>query len=360
MIKRRKTRKVRIGKIEIGGDAPISIQSMTKTDTKDVAATLREIDILKKAGCEIVRIAVKDGDSVKPLKMIIEKVRMPIEADIHFIPQLALDAINAGVAAIRLNPGNIKRQEDIKAIINNAKAAKIPIRIGVNSGSVNVEARRMSDGMVKSALDYAKIFEKMGFRDIIISLKSSDVLETIEAYRKMAALCDYPFHLGITAAGPFVAATVKSSIGIGTLLQEGIGDTIRVSLTSDSAREIEVAKDILSSLRLRHFGPEIISCPTCGRCQVDLTKIVKELERQVRGKAVGSRGKGIAIAVMGCEVNGPGEASHADIGIACGKNSGVLFKKGKTVKRLKENEFIKALIGEIRTCYKSACNGPKD
>ncbi|MDD5680340.1 MAG: flavodoxin-dependent (E)-4-hydroxy-3-methylbut-2-enyl-diphosphate synthase [Candidatus Omnitrophica bacterium] len=348
-MRRRKTRKVKIGNVEIGGNAPVSIQSMTKTDTKDVAAVLREIDGLKKAGCEIVRIAVKDASSVNPFKKIIEKARMPVEADIHFIPQLALDAIDAGAAAIRLNPGNIKRPEDIRAIIRSAKAAKIPIRIGVNSGSVGIKTKRMSDGMVKSALDYAKIFEKTGFRDIMISLKSSDVRETIEAYRKMAALCDYPFHLGITASGPFLGATVKSSIGIGTLLHEGIGDTIRVSLTDISVKEVDVAKEILSSLRLRHFGPEIISCPTCGRCQVDIIGIVENLQKKlstVSGRR--SAEKNIQIAVMGCEVNGPGEAAHADMGIAAGKKSGVLFKKGKVIRRINEKDFTRELIKELR------------
>jgi len=364
MTKRRKTRKVRIGNVEIGGNAPISIQSMTKTDTKDIAATLREIAELKKAGCEIARIAVKDRDSINPLKKIIEKARMPIEADIHFIPQLALDAIDAGAAAIRLNPGNIKRQEDIKAIVKSAKAAKIPMRIGVNSGSLDVKAKSMSDKMVKSALNYAKILEKAGFHDIMISLKSSDVLETIEAYRKMSRLCDYPFHLGITAAGPFVNATVKSSIGVGTLLQEGIGDTIRISLTDNSVKEVEVAKYILSSLKLRRFGPEIISCPTCGRCQVDLLGIVKNLQSRLSTMDRGPwTRRPLTVAVMGCEVNGPGEASCADIGIAAGKGSGVLFRKGKIVRRLKESEFISALIKEIKACYeytKSVCNGPRD
>ncbi len=348
MIKRRKTRQVKIGNIAIGGSAPVSIQSMTKTDTKNVAATLSEIAGLKKAGCEIVRIAVKDRDSIKSFGKVVKKAKIPVEADIHFIPQLALDAIDAGAAAIRLNPGNIRRQEDIAAIIKSAKAAKIPIRVGVNSGSLDVKGETMPDRMVKSALNYARIFEKNGFYDIMISLKSSDVLDTIEAYRKMAQFCDYPFHLGITAAGPLMTATVKSAIGIGVLLLEGIGDTIRVSLTDDAVKEAEAAKEILASLKLRHFGPEIISCPTCGRCQVDLIKIVGDLQKELSMvHRPWSMDKNVKIAVMGCEVNGPGEAAHADIGIAAGKASGVLFKKGKIVRRLKENEFIKALINEI-------------
>lgn len=349
MTQRRKTRKVKIGGVEIGGNAPVSIQSMTKTDTRDVAATLAEINELKKAGCEIVRVAVKDRGCIDPLKKIIEKTKVPIEADIHFMPQLALDAIGAGVHAIRLNPGNIKEEKDIKAILKGAKAAKIPVRIGVNSGSVGGKGRIIPDVMVKGALSYIKIFENAGFYDIIISLKSSDVTDTVEAYRKMAALCDYPFHVGITAAGPLLSATVKSSIGIGALLGEGIGDTIRVSLTGDAVTEVEIAKEILSSLGLRHFGPEIISCPTCGRCQVDLVGIVSKLQNGLSSVVhCPSSGKNIVIAVMGCEVNGPGEAAHADIGIAAGKGSGVLFRKGKIVKRLKESEFIREIKKQVQ------------
>ena len=349
MIKRRKTRQVKIGKVKVGGGAPISIQSMTKTDTKNVRATLAEIEDLTRAGCEIVRIAVKERASINPLRKIVEKSKLPIEADIHFIPQLALDAIGAGAAAIRLNPGNINKESDITRIAKGAKAARIPIRIGVNSGSLASKGGMVSDSMVKSALSYAKILEKNGFRDIMISLKSSDTLETIEAYRKISTISDYPLHLGVTAAGPLISATVKSAIGIGTLLLEGIGDTMRVSITGDPVSEVGVAKAILSSLHLRRFGPEIISCPTCGRCQVDLLDIVNRLQDRLSTEyRVQSTESPITIAVMGCEVNGPGEAAHADIGIAAGKGSGVLFRKGKIVKRLKESEFINALIKEVK------------
>ncbi|MDP3790350.1 MAG: flavodoxin-dependent (E)-4-hydroxy-3-methylbut-2-enyl-diphosphate synthase [Candidatus Omnitrophota bacterium] len=347
-MKRRKTRQVKIGNIAIGGNAPVSIQSMTKTDTKNVRATLAEINNLKKAGCEIVRIAVKDKNCIAPLKKIIGKAKLPIEADIHFIPQLALDAVRAGVAAIRLNPGNINKESDINKIAKSAKQSRIPIRIGINSGSLALKGGRVADSMVKSALTYAKILERAGFRDIMISLKSSDVLETIEAYRKMASLCDYPLHLGVTAAGPLIGATVKSAIGIGTLLEEGIGDTIRVSLTDDAVKEVEVAKDILSSLNLRHFGPEIISCPTCGRCQVDLREVVRKLTQKLDAKRYTLDAKQITVAVMGCEVNGPGEASCADIGIACGKGSGALFKKGKIVKRINESYFVREIIEQLK------------
>jgi (E)-4-hydroxy-3-methylbut-2-enyl-diphosphate synthase len=348
MIKRRKTRKLRIGKVAIGGDAPISIQSMTKTDTKAVNATLGRIKRLKKAGCDIVRVAVSDRGAIAPLKKIIERSDIPVVADIHFLPQLALDAIEAGSAAIRLNPGNIKRTEDIKRIIGSAKKKGIPVRIGVNSGSLSQRCGSVADSMVKSALDYIKIFEKDGFRDIIISLKSSDVSETVEAYRKMASLCDYPFHLGVTAAGPFLTSAVKSSVGIGTLLQEGIGDTVRVSVTGDSLTEVEIAKEILSSLKLRNFGPEIISCPTCGRCGIDLEGAVSEFKERLKDTRLANIKFPFKIAIMGCVVNGPGEAKDADIGIAGGKDKGALFKKGKKVKDLKEGEFIDALIGELR------------
>ncbi len=348
MIKRRKTRKVRIGNVQIGGGAPISIQSMTKTDTKAVDSTLNEIRKLKKAGCDIVRIAVGDKGAVPSLKRIIEGSDIPVVADIHFLPQLALGAIEAGSAAIRLNPGNIKKAEDINKIIKCAKEKSIPIRIGVNSGSLSRRSGGIADSMVKSALDYIKIFEKAGFRDIIISLKSSDVSETVEAYRKMASLCDYPFHLGITAAGPFLNSAVKSSIGIGTLLQEGIGDTIRVSVTGNSPAEVEVAKEVLSSLKLRNFGPEIISCPTCGRCGIDLKNIVEDFKERLRGIRLGNIKAPFKIAIMGCAVNGPGEAKDADIGIAGGKNSGILFKKGKKVKSVREGEFVTTLIEEVK------------
>ena len=349
MIKRRKTRKVKIGNVEIGGDAPISIQSMTKTDTRAVDSTLNEIRKLKKAGCEIVRVAIRDKDAVASLKRIVERSELPIVADIHFLPQLALDSIQAGSSGIRLNPGNIKRNQDIEEIIKRAKERKIPIRIGVNSGSLSVRSQTIADSMVKSALDYIKIFEKRDFYDIIISLKSSDVTETIDAYRKMASLCDYPFHLGVTAAGPFLNSAVRSSIGIGALLQDGIGDTMRVSLTGDSLTEVEIAKEILASLGLRSFGPEIISCPTCGRCEIGLKEIVNNLKERLKELRLENlKTSRLKIAIMGCVVNGPGEAKDADIGIAGGKDGGLLFRKGKKIKNLNQHEFIDALISEIK------------
>jgi len=348
MKRRRKTRKVRIGNIEVGGSAPISVQSMTKSDIRAVQSTLNEIRKLKRAGCEIVRVAVKDRDSVDAFRRVAEKSELPVVADIHFIPRLALETIEAGASAVRLNPGNIKKAEDLKGIIKRAREKRIPVRVGVNSGSLSARSSNTADDMVKSALDYIKIFEKNRFYDIIISLKSSDVSETVSAYRKMAGLCDYPFHIGVTAAGPLLSATVKSSIGIGTLLEEGIGDTVRVSLTGDSLTEVEIAREILSALKLRQFAPEVISCPTCGRCEIDLKGITEDFLKRIKGMRFdGARSK-LKIAIMGCVVNGPGEAKDADIGIAGGKNSGVLFRKGKKIRTLKQEEFIDVLISEIK------------
>jgi (E)-4-hydroxy-3-methylbut-2-enyl-diphosphate synthase len=274
MIKRKKTRQITVGRVKIGGGAPVSIQSMTNTETSDVRATVAEIKRLEDAGCEIIRVAVKDLEDAAAVRAIKRNIRMPLVCDIHFNYQLALECIKSGADKIRLNPGNIKKREDIAAVVKAAKRAKVPIRIGVNSGSFRGD-------MVKGAIGYIKLFEELRFRDIIISLKASDVVSTVEAYRKMSKLCDYPLHLGVTAAGPHDAGIIKSSIGIGSLLMDGIGDTIRVSLTGDPVDEVSVAKKILSSLKIRMFGPDIISCPTCGRCQVDLIGLVNELERKL-------------------------------------------------------------------------------
>ncbi|MBN1871199.1 MAG: flavodoxin-dependent (E)-4-hydroxy-3-methylbut-2-enyl-diphosphate synthase [Candidatus Omnitrophica bacterium] len=347
-MKRRKTRQVKIGDIYVGGDAPISIQSMTKTDTCHVDSTLNEIRKLKKSGCEIVRIAVKDNKANEALRRIIQRSELPVVADIHFNPGLAIDAIDAGVQALRLNPGNINKKDDIKHIIDKAKTRSIPIRIGVNTGSLTTHASTTSESMVKSAVDYIKIFEECAFRDIIISLKSSNVEETVEAYREMSRLCDYPMHLGVTAAGPLVKSIVKSSLGIGTLLNEGIGDTIRVSLTGSPITEVEIAKEILAATGRRHFGPEIISCPTCGRCEIDLCGVVEEFKERLKELHLGDKISNMKIAIMGCVVNGPGEAKEADIGIAGGKESAVLFRKGKKIKTISEKEFVDTLIEEIK------------
>lgn len=338
MIKRRKTRQIKVGNVKIGGNAPVSIQSMTTTDTSDIKATVAEIKQLEKAGCEIIRVAIKDLEDAVAVKAIKRQAKLPIVCDIHFDHRLALACIAAGADKIRLNPGNIRKKEDVVAVVKAAKKARIPIRIGVNSGSAGSSA---PETLVKAALGHVKILEALNFHDIIISLKASDVISTVEAYRQMAKICDYPLHLGVTAAGPHDSGIVKSAIGIGSLLLDGIGDTVRVSLTADPIEEVTAAKRILGALNLRRFGPDIISCPTCGRCQVDLIDIVNKVESGLKTK------KTATVAVMGCEVNGPGEAREADIGIAAGKGSGALFVKGKIVRRVKEKDFVKELIKEI-------------
>lgn len=359
MIKRRKTRQVRVGNVRIGGSAPVSIQSMIKVETRDVSRVVAQVRRLENCGCEIIRVAVKNMADAKAINIIKKQIKIPIVADIHFDYRLALEAIKSGVDKIRLNPGNIKNREHIKAVVRAAKNAGIPIRIGVNSGSVGSEVlghrsgEKISSSLVKAAMGYVKLFEAMDFRDIIVSLKASDVISTLEAYRAMSKQCDYPLHLGVTASGSYESGVIKSAIGIGALLADGIGDTIRVSLTADPEEEVLAAKRILSSLDLRNFGPEIISCPTCGRCQVDLLKIVNEVEKKVIGlrSEVIDRGKKLRIAIMGCEVNGPGEAKEVDIGIAFGKGSGIIFVKGKILERVKEKSAIKKLLKEIgRIC----------
>ena len=346
------TRQIRVGKIKIGGGAPIAIQSMAKTDTRDAAATARQIRGLEKAGCEIVRVAVKDLDAARAIRDIKKKINIPLCADIHFDYRLAISAMENGADKIRINPGNVRKKEDIAKVARMAKRKKIPIRVGVNSGSINAV-----DGMVKAALDCIKVLEREDFYDIIVSLKASDVVTTVEAYRKFAKRSDCPLHLGVTAAGPASTGLIKSSIGIGALLLDGIGDTIRVSLTGDPREEVAAAKNILQALGLRRFGPEIISCPTCGRCQVDLQRVVKEIEDRIEtqryppsprlrraGKDTRTQ---VKIAIMGCEVNGPGEAKEADVGIAFGKGAGALFKKGKILYRIKEKDAVKEILKNI-------------
>ncbi|MDD5495991.1 MAG: flavodoxin-dependent (E)-4-hydroxy-3-methylbut-2-enyl-diphosphate synthase [Candidatus Omnitrophica bacterium] len=351
MIRRKKTRQIRIGKVKVGGSAPIAIQSMVKAGTCNVSKTVAQIKELEGAGCEIIRVAVKNSNDAAAVKEIKRKIKIPLVADIHFDYRLALQCIKSGADKIRVNPGNITKREEMVQIIKAAKKAKIPVRIGVNSGSVpsSFVVRRSSfenlaSVLVKTAMKEIKLFEEMDFHDIIISLKASDVVSTVEAYRKMSVLLDYPLHLGVTASGPYDSGVVKSSIGIGALLLDGIGDTIRVSLTADPLEEVIAAKRILSALNIRRFGPDVISCPTCGRCQVDLAEIVKELECKLKTHNSKLQTK---IAIMGCEVNGPGEAREADIGIAAGKGSGMLFKKGKIIKRIKEKDFVKELLKEL-------------
>jgi (E)-4-hydroxy-3-methylbut-2-enyl-diphosphate synthase len=352
MIKRRKTRQVRVGDVRIGGNAPVSIQSMAKIETSRVKDVVRQIKSLEKCGCEIIRVAVKTQEDAHAVKQIKNKIDIPLVADIHFDHRLALIAIKSGADKIRLNPGNIKKHEEIAQVVNAAKRARIPIRIGVNSGSIFTHdaERRMpsADAFVGAALRYAGLFEDLDFHDIIISLKGSDVAQTVEAYRAIAGTCDYPLHLGVTASGPYNEGIVKSSIGIGTLLLDGIGDTIRVSLTAEPEEEVIAAKRILGCLGLRKFGPNILSCPTCGRCQVDLVDIVNKFDNAIRSTPYAVLKSPLTIAVMGCEVNGPGEAREADIGIAFGKGSGMLFKKGKIIKKVAAKNAVKELLKNIK------------
>lgn len=335
---RRKTRKVKVGNLSIGGGSPVTIQSMAKTDTRDVSATVRQIRSLEKIGCEIIRVAVLNSEAASCLGEIKKKIKIPLVADIHFDYRLALESIKQGVDKIRINPGNIGDSGHIRQVIKVAKDRRIPIRIGVNSGSTPTRS------MVESALSEISLFEKEKFYDIVISIKGSNVPMTVEAYQMLSEKCDYPLHLGITAAGPFYPGLVKSSIGIGSLLLQGIGDTIRVSLTASPEEEVLLGYKILESVGLRKTGPEIISCPTCGRCEVDLIRLTKMVENAVRGIK-----KPIKIAVMGCAVNGPGEAREADIGIAAGRGCGILFRKGKIVKKVQEKDLFSTLVMEIRS-----------
>lgn len=334
-----------VGRVGIGGDFPVSIQSMTNTDTSNVNSTLSQIRALYVAGCDIVRIAVPDKDAIIPLKKIIDESPLPVIGDIHFNPDLALKSIDAGVDGIRINPGNISSREKLSEILKAAGEKNIPIRIGVNSGSIEKKYKKAGisriDMMVNSVLDKIKFFEDSGFFNIKISLKSSNVLETIKSYRSINKKCNYPLHLGITEAGTFFSGTVKSSIGIGSLLADGIGNTIRVSLTDDPVEEIRVGTEILKSIGLRERGIEIISCPTCSRVSVDLIKIVKKFEKQLKGRNIK---KNIKVAIMGCEVNGPGEAKSADIGIAFSKNKGYIFKKGVMIEKIDPDISIDRLI----------------
>jgi (E)-4-hydroxy-3-methylbut-2-enyl-diphosphate synthase len=347
MIQRRKTRQISIGSLKIGGGAPISVQSMTKTDTRDFRRTIHQIRLLKEAGCEIVRVAVVDEEAARAIAEIKKRIQIPIIADIHFHYRLALKAMESGADGIRLNPGNIGGRDRLKTIVINAKDRSIPIRIGVNAGSLEKDLLKRFGGatagaMVSSALRTIEWMEDLGFQQIKVSLKASDVLRTVEAYRLFSKTTDYPLHLGITEAGRGSGAIVKSSIGIGLLLHEGIGDTLRVSLTGDPVQEVRVGYDILRSLKIRERGVEIISCPTCGRCEINLTPLVEKVE-----KATQRIDTPLTIAIMGCVVNGPGEAKEADVGIAGGKGMGLLFRKGRVVKKVREKDFARVLLKEV-------------
>ncbi|OPJ61806.1 flavodoxin-dependent (E)-4-hydroxy-3-methylbut-2-enyl-diphosphate synthase [Clostridium oryzae] len=341
------TRKIKIGNIFIGGNAPITVQSMTNTDTRDEKSTIMQIKELESAGCNIVRCAVLDMQAAQALKHITSAVSIPVVADVHFDYRLALEAVKNGVSALRINPGNIGDISRVKLVVEAAKNKSIPIRVGVNSGSLEKHildkyGRVTAQALVESALSHVKILESMNFYDTVISIKSSDVMQMIESYRLVSDKVDYPLHLGVTEAGTAWRGTIKSSIGIGTLLAEGIGDTIRVSLTDNPVEEVKTGKEILRVFGYVKGGVNMVSCPTCGRTQINLIKLAKEIETRLD-----SINKDIKVAVMGCVVNGPGEAREADIGIAGGIGEGLIFKKGKIIKKVKENELIDALMAEI-------------
>ena len=324
------------------------VQSMTNTDTRDVRATVRQINRLVDAGCEIVRLAVPDLEAADALRQIRKKILCPLIADIHFDHRLALASLDAGADGLRINPGNIGSSKAVEAVIQKARERNVAIRIGVNAGSLQrrilqKHGHPSAEAMVESAREYIAFFEARGFDRIKISLKSSNVLNTVAAYEQLSALVDYPFHLGVTEAGGIIAGTVKSAIGIGLLLHHGIGDTFRVSLSSDPLDEVKAAYEILRALDIRHRGPEIISCPTCGRCEINLFKLVREVEKGLAG--IRSSPK---VAIMGCVVNGPGEAKEADIGIAGGRNQGILFKKGCLIRKMPESEIARTLIEEVK------------
>lgn len=346
-MKREKTRKIMVGNVQIGGQNKVIIQSMCNTKTKDVKATVKQILELEKAGCEIIRVACLDMEDAKAIKQIKEKIHIPIVADIHFDYRIALEAINAGVDKVRINPGNIGSEERVKMVVDSCKKNNIPIRIGVNAGSLEKEllekyGKPTAKAMVESAKKHIEILEKLDFHDYALSLKASNLDLCIAAYEEAANTFDCPLHLGITEAGTEFSGTVKSSIGLGYMLREGIGDTIRVSLSDDPIKEIKVAKEILKDCNLYKKSPTLVACPTCGRTQIDLIPIAKEVEDFLQTIEAD-----ITVAVMGCAVNGPGEAREADIGIAGGIKEGLLFKKGEIIKKVKQEEIVKVLKDEI-------------
>ncbi len=346
MNNRTNTKKIMVKDVQIGGNNDVVIQSMTNTKTKDVKSTVNQILKLEEAGCRIIRVACLDIDDAKAIKEIKENIHIPIVADIHFDYRIALQAIESGVDKIRINPGNIGDEEKVRKVVEACKAHKIPIRIGVNGGSLEkdllVDGKPTAKGMVESARRHVEILEKLGFYDICISLKASDLDLCIEAYEEAAKAFDYPLHLGITEAGTAFSGTIKSSIGLGVLLREGIGNTIRVSLSDDPVEEIKVAKEILKDCGLYNKSPKLIACPTCGRTQIDLIPIAKEVEQFLQGIEAD-----ITVAVMGCAVNGPGEARNADIGIAGGIKEGLLFKKGEIIRKVKQEDIVNVLKEEI-------------
>ncbi|MCL2332857.1 MAG: flavodoxin-dependent (E)-4-hydroxy-3-methylbut-2-enyl-diphosphate synthase [Actinomycetia bacterium] len=348
-MERRRSRSIQVGSMTIGAGAPIVVQSMLSTDTRDLAASMEQLQRLVDAGCELVRVAVPHADALDGFGELVARSPAAIIADIHFDYKLALGALQRGAAKLRINPGNMARMADVDAVIEAAGQAGVPIRIGVNAGSLAKAYKERSDmtlaeKLVESALSYAEHFEGRGFTDIALSVKASSVPVTVAAYRALAVRCDYPLHIGVTEAGTYERGTVKSAVGLGILLSEGIGDTLRVSLTADPVEEVGVAWRILEALDLRRHGPELISCPTCGRCEIDLFSIVAEVEERLKGV-----GSDVKVAVMGCVVNGPGEAREADFGIAGGRGLGMLFAKGETVRKVPEEELVDALFEEIES-----------
>lgn len=350
--KRRLSKEVSVGSLKIGGNNPISIQSMTNTDTRDAKATIDQIKRLEEVGCDVVRVAVPDMEAAKNIGEIKKNVNIPIIADIHFDYRLALEAIDQGVDGVRINPGNIGSIDRVKMVVNKCREKNLKIRIGVNGGSLEKEllekyGSATAEALVESAMGHVKILEDLDFHNIVISLKSSDIYKTLDAYELIAKKVDYPLHIGITESGSVKKGTIKSSIGVGALLLKGIGDTIRISLTGDPTEEVIVGKEILRSLDLLNDKIKVISCPTCGRCNIDLISVVNEVEEKIN-----EVDKDITVAIMGCAVNGPGEAKEADIGIAGGKGEGLLFKKGEIIRKINGDKLVDELLAEIENYKK--------
>ncbi|GBE12849.1 4-hydroxy-3-methylbut-2-en-1-yl diphosphate synthase [bacterium BMS3Bbin14] len=350
MIKRKKTRQIWIGEVAIGGDAPITVQSMTNTDTRDAEATIAQIRNLIGAGCELIRVAVPDMEAATAIRAIRDGITIPLIADIHFDWRLGVAAMESGAQAIRINPGNLGGADKLSRVVDAAKAHRVPIRVGVNSGSIEKDLLQQYGyptpdnprSLIESALRNVGLLEGQGFRQIKISIKSSDTLTTIAGYRELSAKTDYPLHLGVTEAGGLIAGTVKSSVALGILFFEGIGDTFRISLTRDPVEEVRVGFELLRALRIRERGPEMISCPTCGRTRIDLFSLAEAVEKHLQTMETK-----LKVAVMGCVVNGPGEAREADIGIAGGHGLGIIFKKGKIIKKVPEDRLLAVFLQEL-------------
>ncbi len=351
MIIRKKTRQIKVGNVAVGGDSRISVQSMTNTDTKNVPLTVEQIGRLQAAGCDIVRVAVLDQEAAAAIRAIQDNITIPLIADIHFDYRLAIAAMENGADGIRINPGNLGGEEKIALVVAAAKQHMVPIRVGVNSGSIEKDLLQKhgyptpdnTSALIESAMRNVRLVEKHGYHEIKISIKSADVLTTINSYQQLAKISDYPLHLGVTEAGGLIAGTVKSSVALGILLNQGIGDTFRISLTRDPVEEVRVGFELLRALKIRERGPELISCPTCGRTQIDLFGLAEEVERYVQ--TMESR---LKIAVMGCVVNGPGEAKHADIGVAGGNGFGIIFKKGEIWQKVHEDKLLEVFMAELK------------